>query len=75
MSGVIDKDGTQWEHCDGCYDWTKFKDLGYLKPTKHYIHGLSICANCADILLRCRLVKFNRIQPALTWKRQIVVLK
>src|SRR5438309_6822465 len=31
MSGVIDKDGQQWEHCNGCDEFVKIEDLLYAK--------------------------------------------
>jgi hypothetical protein len=29
MSGVIDSDGTQWEHCNGCGEFVRMDDLLY----------------------------------------------
>jgi hypothetical protein len=34
MSGVIDRDGTQWEHCNGCAKLVRINDLwfGKIRP-------------------------------------------
>lgn len=58
MSGVIDEDGTQWEHCNGCTGegtedfsergkWVRIEDLTYEKPSEKYPYGRDLCFDCA----------------------------
>lgn len=49
MSGVIDENGVQWEHCNVCGGWVNIDDLGYLRPDEDYKYGLDICGTCHDI--------------------------
>ena len=48
MSGVIDDNGVQWEHCHGCSDWVKIRNLAYMPPTASHPYGLDLCQKCAD---------------------------
>lgn len=68
MSGVIDGNGQQWEHCNGCGEFIKIQHLGYLKPTGRLDCGADLCIDCANTLLACGLVKEQGIQPPLVWK-------
>jgi hypothetical protein len=46
MSGVIDRDGTQWEHCNVCGGFVKIQNLLYEKPSKEFDCGRDVCSNC-----------------------------
>jgi hypothetical protein len=63
MSGVIDKDGQQWEHCHTCNDFVRFpQNLGYTKDyTAH------ICLTCANKLTQSEL---EEVIPAPAWVPQ-----
>lgn len=69
MSGVIDDNGVQWEHCNGCGKWVRIDNLGYLQPTAQHGSGLDLCVDCVDTLLRTRIVKFKQVTPAPSWRR------
>ena len=46
MSGVIDSNGQQWEHCHTCNDFVRFpQDLGYTKDWKEHL-----CIKCVNKL-------------------------
>ena len=61
MSGVIDKNGQQWEHCNCCGKWVEFENLEYDIPNpeaqKKYAspecpwisdgQKLDLCESCA----------------------------
>lgn len=58
MSGVIDNDGNQWEHCHGCTGegmpeysprgkWVMIQNLKYQQPTAEFPYGRDLCAICA----------------------------
>lgn len=69
MSGVIDDNGQQWEHCNRCVKLFRFpQSLGYQKPNTQYPHGRMLCVHCVDAVLRAREVKFRQIEPAPDWK-------
>lgn len=72
MSGVIDQNGVQWEHCSHCTDFIRIERLGYVKPCSKFPDGADICANCVSHLLRLEAIKFNSIVPAPTWKRAMI---
>lgn len=67
MSGVIDPDGTQWEHCNCCGKFVKIDNLGYQKPSAKWPHGRDLCVKCVDTLIQSREVKFRDISPARGW--------
>ena len=57
MSGVIDSNGQQWEHCHGCtgadtkdYNergkWVKIEELMYEPPSEVYKYGRDLCPDC-----------------------------
>jgi hypothetical protein len=46
MSGVIDKNGQQWEHCNACGAWVKFQDLAYEPPSEEHKYGRDLCPKC-----------------------------
>lgn len=48
MSGVIDENGVQWEHCNVCTKWVKIQDLGYEPPSAEYDCGRDICLECTN---------------------------
>lgn len=68
MSGVIDADGTQWEHCCACKGLFKMKNLGYQKPTAEFKYGRDLCITCVDKGIRSGEIKFEEVQPAETWQ-------
>jgi hypothetical protein len=49
MSGVLDEDGTQWEHCNRCGTWVRIQDLVYEKPTVKYTYGRDLCSQCSKV--------------------------
>lgn len=67
MAGVI-TDGVQWEHCNGCGEYVRLTNLGWLKPTAKQPHGLDLCVRCVDTLIRTRIAKFSEIKPAQSWR-------
>lgn len=48
MCGVIMEDGTQYERCNWCGEFTKLDEMFYMQPTPKYEHGLDLCENCVD---------------------------
>lgn len=59
MSGVIDSNGVQWEHCGGCKGegtpnfsergkWVRIEDLMYEPPSEEYKYGRDLCSDCAS---------------------------
>jgi hypothetical protein len=52
MSGVIDEDGTQWEHCNICGDFEKIGELRYEQPSERFPHGRDVCRGCAKLIDR-----------------------
>ena len=49
MSGVIDEDGTQWEHCSLCSKFVRIEELKYEEPSINHPYGLDLCNRCARI--------------------------
>lgn len=69
MSGVIDGNGQQWEHCGICHEFVKFpQNLGYVKPTKKNPYGMDICVKCVDKEIRARRIAFRNVVPAPSWQ-------
>lgn len=68
MSGVVDKDGQQWEHCSGCNNWIKIQDLGFEIPSQDWPHGRDLCVKCVDTGIQKREIEFDNIIPARTWR-------
>lgn len=64
MSGVIDENGVQWEHCTACAKFVKIDDLGYEPPLKATPCGRDLCLSCVNKLPYGRL---RRIRPAAGW--------
>ena len=48
MSGVIDKDGQQWERCNCCGKFVKIETLRYEVPSTEYKYGRDLCKRCAE---------------------------
>lgn len=54
MSGVVDRNGQQWEHCCECHGFVKFQHLVYEKPgtvknpdgTAKFRYGRDLCKPC-----------------------------
>lgn len=63
MSGVIDENGQQWEHCNVCGKFVKLQNLGYDPPSVDYPHGRDICITCTNVSPR-----LHDIQPAASWR-------
>ena len=57
MSGVIDENGVQWEHCTECLGWVRYEDLKYEAPTTQHPHGRDLCPRCEVAERMKRLVK------------------
>lgn len=69
MSGVVDRNGQQWEHCNECGDFHRFpQDLGHQRPDAQWRYGRMLCVKCVDAGLRARTIKFRSITPAPSWK-------
>jgi hypothetical protein len=69
MSGVIDGNGQQWEHCGCCNTFIRFpQNLGYEKPTKRWKYGRDICVKCVDKGIRAGEIEFENIVPAKEWR-------
>lgn len=51
MSGVIDKNGQQWEHCCNCGKFVKYQDLqyGYSHRWPQY-DAVDLCLTCYNAL-------------------------
>jgi hypothetical protein len=63
MSGVIDDNGQQWEHCNSCGEFKRFpENLGYEPPTPQYQYGRMLCIKCANTSPNLEL-----IEPAPSW--------
>ena len=65
MSGVIDKRGQQWEHCNICSEFVRIQDLGYEKPSKEFEHGRDVCIKCVQAMTQKEIQE--NIEPAKTW--------
>ena len=68
MAGVVDSNGVQWEHCNGCGSFVKLHDLGFQRPCSEYLTGRDLCLKCVNALSQFQL---RRVQPAVNWKRQM----
>ena len=64
MSGVIDENGTQWEHCNLCGEFVKLPELGYEKPTKRWPYGRMVCIQCVPRLSQWAI---RRMVPGEGW--------
>lgn len=49
MSGVVGRDGVQWERCNCCASWCKLGDLAYEHPSPQWQHGRDLCPRCAEL--------------------------
>jgi hypothetical protein len=47
MSGVLDDNGIQWEHCNICSKWVDIDYLMYEEPTTDHPYGLDLCHECS----------------------------
>jgi len=65
MSGVIDSNGQQWEHCNECGGWAKLQDLGYQPHSLKWNGPCDICMDCAN-----KAPNLPDIQPAPSWLPQ-----
>ena len=48
MSGVIDSNGVQWEHCNKCGEYVNINKLYYEQPSRKYDCGRDLCKKCAS---------------------------
>src|SRR6185369_12352940 len=46
MSGVIDENGVQWQHCHICRGWVRIQDLLYEEPSDAHPYGRDIGPCC-----------------------------
>lgn len=46
MSGVIDDNGVQWEHCNECGKWVRYHHLKYEPPSRDHKYGRDLCPEC-----------------------------
>jgi len=67
MAGVIDSNGTQWEHCSECGKSVRLDNLGYMPPTAKHKHGQDLCLDCVNKLSQSAI---RRVQPAREWIKQ-----
>ena len=65
MSGVIDENGIQWEHCNCCSKFARLDNLGYEPPTTEFKHGRDICLACTN-----KHPNIESIEPAKSWLPQ-----
>lgn len=49
MSGVIDENGVQWEHCAVCGEFVRIEDLLYEPPSVRFKYGRDIGPCCWDL--------------------------
>lgn len=68
MAGVIDDNGQQWEHCNGCGTFTKLQNLGYQPQTQAYPYGRDLCIKCVNGLSQAQM---RRVRPAAGWLKQL----
>jgi hypothetical protein len=47
MSGVIDDNGVQWEHCHGCGEFVQIELLLYEEKSAGHPYGRDLCPKCA----------------------------
>lgn len=62
MAGVIDKNGTQWEHCCICGRFVRLSNLGYERPSPTYPYGRDIGICCIN-----RVPDIEQVEPASSW--------
>lgn len=63
MSGVIDENGQQWEHCNVCAKMFKIENLGYEPPIQGMPEsGRDICLACTN-----KHPHIDKILPAKSW--------
>jgi hypothetical protein len=48
MSGVLDSNGVQWEHCNACTQWVPIQRLLYEPPSAEYPYGRDLCRECGN---------------------------
>jgi hypothetical protein len=46
MSGVLDGNGVQWEHCNACSKMVPIFRLLYERPSAGYPLGRDLCRDC-----------------------------
>lgn len=64
MSGVIDSNGVQWEHCSICGKMHRIENLGYLPPSTKHPHGLDIGLCCINTLTQSQI---RLVEPGSNW--------
>lgn len=68
MSGVIDSNGVQWEHCSCCGASVRLADLGYERPRAGHPHGRDVCIKCVITCIEDGSMLFEYIVPSNNWK-------
>lgn len=48
MSGVIDSNGVQWEHCNECQKYVRIDRLLYERPSADHKYGRDLCKACSE---------------------------
>lgn len=48
MSGVIDNNGVQWEHCNECTNYVRIDLLMYEQPSADHKYGRDLCKTCSE---------------------------
>ena len=64
MSGVIDENGVQWEHCNVCGEMVRLDNLGYLPKSEEHV-GVDICLACTN-----KSEWLEEVVPAKKWIAQ-----
>jgi hypothetical protein len=59
MSGVIDRDGQQWEHCNECGKFVRIEYLKYEQPSAEHRNGRDLCPVCIGTDRRVLSVHFG----------------
>ena len=67
MSGIIDSNGVQWEHCTCCNKSVRLDDLGYESPRLKYPHGRDICIDCVIKGIEDGSILVENIIPSNNW--------
>lgn len=49
MSGVIDENGVQWEHCGVCGEFVDIRTLSYEQPSERFKYGRDIGPCCVNL--------------------------
>jgi hypothetical protein len=67
MSGVIDKNGQQWERCNRCAGFVEIESLLYEDASEEFDYGRDICSPCYFAML----IGGPKTLPKEQWKDQL----